>query len=125
MAGCPARPSRRSGSTTCRSTTAPARRCLNPGLILYAKAQLAQDLDVRLRRFAKADPKFPNYSTAHLFLTDDQYENLVELGSAAGKRVAEMLRERTPGETPPSADQGIVFDAKDEIVAIVPPVSAN
>jgi hypothetical protein len=96
-----------------------------PGLILYAKAQLAQDLDVRLRRFAKADPTFPNYSTAHLFLTDDQFDNLVELGSAAGKRVAELLRERVPGESPPTADQGIVFDAHDAIVATIPPVAAT
>jgi hypothetical protein len=93
-----------------------------PGVILYAKAQLAQDLDVRLRRFAKADPKFPNYSTAHLFLTDDQYENLVELGSAAGQRVAELLTEHSEGEISPTAEQGIVFDATDAIVGTVPPV---
>ena len=96
-----------------------------PGVILYAKAQLAQDLDVRLRRFAKADPKFPNYSTAHLFLTDDQYENLVELGAAAGKRVAEMLRKPPADSTSASTEQGIVFDAKDAIVATVPPVAVD
>ena len=38
------------------------------GTIYYAKAQLAADLDVTLRRYAKVDPTFPNYSTARLFL---------------------------------------------------------
>lgn len=100
-----------------------------PGMILYAKAQLAEDLDIGLRRFAKADPRFPHYSTAHLFLSDDQYDKLVELGRAAGKRVSEMLSTMAsaPEEAaaPPAADLGIVFDAKDAIVATVPPVAVK
>ena len=39
------------------------------GVIYYAKAQVAQDLDIELRRFAKDDRRFPNYSTGDQFLT--------------------------------------------------------
>jgi hypothetical protein len=65
------------------------------GTILYAKAQLAADLDVTLRRFAKEDPSFPNYSTARQFLNAKQFDNLVELGRAAGKRLKVLYEEVT------------------------------
>jgi hypothetical protein len=61
------------------------------GMIWYAKAQLASDLDVTLRRYAKVDPTFPNYSTARLFLRDDQFRSLVALGRAAGTRLVSMI----------------------------------
>jgi hypothetical protein len=61
------------------------------GTIYYAKAQLASDLDVALRRYAKVDPTFPNYSTARLFLGDDQFKSLVALGRAAGARLTTMV----------------------------------
>ena len=61
------------------------------GTIFYAKAQLAADLDVTLRRYAKVDPTFPNYSTARLFLRDDQFKSLVALGRAAGARLTPMV----------------------------------
>ncbi len=63
------------------------------GTIFYAKAQLASDLDVTLRRYAKVDPTFPNYSTARLFLGDDQFKSLVALGRAAGARLSTMVGE--------------------------------
>jgi hypothetical protein len=63
------------------------------GTIFYAKAQLAADLDVTLRRYAKVDPRFPNYSTARLFLRDDQFKSLVALGRAAGARLTAMVGE--------------------------------
>ncbi len=66
------------------------------GTIFYAKAQLASDLDVTLRRYAKVDPTFPNYSTARLFLRDDQFKSLVALGRAAGARLTSMVGEAIP-----------------------------
>jgi len=61
------------------------------GAIHYAKAQLAGDLDIALRRYAKVDRTFPNYSTGDQFLTDVQFRQLVELGRAAGDRLAAQL----------------------------------
>ncbi|MDP1821082.1 MAG: hypothetical protein Q8K58_14480 [Acidimicrobiales bacterium] len=61
------------------------------GLILYAKAQLASNLDIALRRFAKADRRFPNYSTGNQFLSDRQFDQLVALGRAAGIEVTQQL----------------------------------
>jgi hypothetical protein len=66
------------------------------GVIHYAKAQVAGDLDIALRRFAKADRRFPNYSTGDQFLTDAQFAQLVELGRAAGDRLA-VLAESPAG----------------------------
>ena len=73
------------------------------GMIFYAKAQLAADLDVTLRRYSKADVKFPNYSTASLFLTDEQFDKLVALGRSAGRRLAALV------DQPPVA--GVAADA--------------
>ncbi len=70
------------------------------GTILYAKAQLAADLDITLRRYAKADPTFPNYSTARLFLGDEQFRSLVALGRAAGARLSTLLADQ-PIAAPP------------------------
>jgi hypothetical protein len=61
------------------------------GRIVYAKAQLSSDLDIALRRYAKADRHFPHYSTGNQFLTDEQFANLVALGRAAGANVAAAL----------------------------------
>lgn len=85
------------------STAAPDDATATPerGLILYAKAQLAADLAVDLRRFSKSDPKFPNYSTASLFLTQDQFKNLVELGRASGRHLTEMLDAPAPSPSRP------------------------
>ena len=74
------------------------------GVIHYAKAQVASDLDVALRRFAKADRRFPNYSTGDQFLTDQQFSQLVALGRAAGERLA-VLATDPPAAT---ADLGDV-----------------
>jgi hypothetical protein len=73
------------------------------GTIFYAKAQLASDLDVTLRRYAKVDPTFPNYSTARLFLRDDQFKSLVALGRAAGARLTSMVGEATVTEPSPES----------------------
>ena len=62
------------------------------GVIHYAKAQVASDLDIELRRYAKADRRFPNYSTGDQFLTDEQFNRLVELGRAAGDRLVTLAR---------------------------------
>jgi hypothetical protein len=70
------------------------------GTIVYAKAQLAADLDINLRRYAKADPTFPNYSTVRLFLRDEQFRNLVALGRAAGARVSTMFDASGAAVTP-------------------------
>ena len=61
------------------------------GVIHYAKAQVAQDLDVELRRFAKGDRRFPNYSTGDQFLTDEQFSRLVALGREAGNRLSTLV----------------------------------
>jgi len=79
------------------------------GVIHYAKAQVAGDLDVALRRYAKADRRFPNYSTGDQFLTDEQFAQLVALGRAAGDRLA-LLAEATPAEAA-ALDDVIVTDA--------------
>ncbi len=71
------------------------------GTIFYAKAQLAADLDVTLRRYAKVDPTFPNYSTARLFLRDDQFQSLVSLGRAAGARLTAIVGDALPREPEP------------------------
>jgi hypothetical protein len=62
------------------------------GTIHYAKAQVATDLDIELRRYAAADRRFPNYSTGNQFLTRDQFGALVALGRASGERLVTRLR---------------------------------
>ena len=74
------------------------------GTIYYAKAQLAADLDVTLRRYAKVDPTFPNYSTARLFLGDDQFKSLVALGRAAGARLTAIVGDEPVTEIAPVAE---------------------
>nr|MBA3289244.1 hypothetical protein [Acidimicrobiia bacterium] len=66
------------------------------GTILFAKAQLAGNLDIALRRFAKADPRFPDYSTGDQFLSDAQFAALVDLGRAAGTAVVDELATLPP-----------------------------
>jgi hypothetical protein len=61
------------------------------GTIHYAKAQVASSLDIALRRFAKADRRFPNYSTGDQFLRDEQFRQLVELGRAAGEELVKLV----------------------------------
>jgi len=79
------------------------------GVIFYAKAQLAADLDVTLRRYSKADMKFPNYSTASLFLADEQFDKLVALGRAAGRRLVSLVDQ--PPASGAAPDTAVVFDA--------------
>jgi hypothetical protein len=55
--------------------------------IHYAKLQVTQDMSPALRRYAIADPKFPNYSTAQQFLTPQQFSNLVQAGIEAGDKL--------------------------------------
>ncbi len=76
------------------------------GTIYYAKAQLAADLDVTLRRYAKVDPTFPNYSTARLFLGDDQFKSLVALGRAAGARLTALVGEPMALPATPEPESG-------------------
>lgn len=61
------------------------------GVIHYAKAQLASGLDIGLRRYAKSDPRFPNYSTGNQFLTNEQFGELVALGREAGDRLVDLV----------------------------------
>jgi hypothetical protein len=77
------------------------------GTILYAKAQLASDLDITLRRYAKVDPAFPNYSTARLFLGDQQFRSLVALGRAAGARLSTLLADQPIGAPPIESDSTV------------------
>jgi hypothetical protein len=65
------------------------------GTIHYAKAQVASSLDIALRRYAKADRRFPNYSTGDQFLRDEQFRQLVELGRAAGDELVKLLDDAT------------------------------
>jgi hypothetical protein len=60
------------------------------GTIHYAKAQVASNLDIALRRYAKADRRFPNYSTGDQFLRDEQFRQLVALGRAAGDELVKL-----------------------------------
>jgi hypothetical protein len=60
------------------------------GTIYYAKAQVASTLDIALRRYAKADRRFPDYSTGDQFLRDEQFRHLVELGRAAGDELVKL-----------------------------------
>ena len=52
-----------------------------PGRLLYAKAQISADAGLELQRFAKADRKFPNYSTARQNLKDTQFRACRVVGS--------------------------------------------
>lgn len=67
------------------------------GVIHYAKAQLSSGLDIGIRRYAKSDPRFPNYSTGNQFLTNEQFSELVALGREAGSRLVDLVN------PPPSA----------------------
>ncbi|MEO6124219.1 MAG: hypothetical protein ABIR32_10960 [Ilumatobacteraceae bacterium] len=73
------------------------------GVIHYAKAQLASDLDIGIRRYAKSDPRFPNYSTGNQFLTNEQFSELVSLGHEAGNRLVDLVS--SPPPTAPAAPQ--------------------
>ena len=75
------------------ATTATTATSATTATIVYAKAQVASDLDIALRRYAKADPRFPHYSTGNQFLSDDRFDRLVDLGRAAGDRVVAELAE--------------------------------
>jgi hypothetical protein len=51
--------------------------------IVYIRAVVFTKLEASLTAFAAEDPKFPNYSTGNQFLTDTQFNNLVEFGREA------------------------------------------
>ena len=61
------------------------------GLLLYAKAQVAADLSLDLRRFAACDGTFPRYSTADQLLEKQQFDALVQLGRESGARLLEHI----------------------------------
>lgn len=63
------------------------------GLLLFAKAQVARDLPLALRRFAAADGTFPRYSTADQLLRPDQFQNLVELGRTSAVRLIQIVED--------------------------------
>ena len=56
--------------------------------IVYAKAQISDTASGSLRRFAASDPSFPDYSTADQYLTEEQFDRLVELGEHLAERIA-------------------------------------
>ena len=58
--------------------------------LLYAKLQVAADLPLSIRTFAKQDRKFPSYSTAKQLLSDEQFAHLVELGGASGRGLVKL-----------------------------------
>jgi hypothetical protein len=81
------------------------------GLLLFAKAQVARDLPLELRRFAAADGTFPRYSTADQLLHPEQFQNLVELGRASAVRLIEIVTylrsvSSAPPDAPPPAPAG-------------------
>jgi hypothetical protein len=51
--------------------------------IIYIRAVVFSKLGASLTAFAAEDPKFPNYSTGDQFLTDTQFNNLVQYGREA------------------------------------------
>ena len=56
--------------------------------IVYAKAQISDTAPGSLRRFAASDPRFPDYSTADQYLSEEQFDRLVELGEHLADRIA-------------------------------------
>ena len=62
------------------------------GRLIYAKAQVAADLSLELRRFAARDAMFPRYSTARQSLGHEQFCNLARLGRESGDRVVALYQ---------------------------------
>lgn len=68
------------------------------GIIHYAKLQLTDDLPKEVRRFARTDRHYPDYSTANQLLDDQQFSYLVAAGQRAGRMLAQSLIARVPAD---------------------------
>lgn len=60
------------------------------GWIWYAKLQLSDDQPKGIKRFVRADRRFPYYSTMNQLLDDQQFAYLVYAGRHAGQIIATM-----------------------------------
>lgn len=61
------------------------------GRLIYAKAQISEQTPLEIRRFAAANPPFPDYSTSDQFLTEAEFDALVALGDHMAARIASLL----------------------------------
>lgn len=59
--------------------------------IVYVKSQVSDTTPARLRQFAATDPQFPNYSTGDQFITEEQWDRLVEFGEHMADRIAAFV----------------------------------
>jgi hypothetical protein len=60
--------------------------------IFYGRYQVYERSSPELRRFAAENAKFPNYSTADQFLTDDEFAMLRALGEQVGTRLRDLAK---------------------------------
>jgi hypothetical protein len=61
------------------------------GRLIYAKAQISDASPAELRRFAAANPPFPDYSTGDQYLSEVEFDMLVALGEHLAQRVAARM----------------------------------
>ncbi|BAN03700.1 hypothetical protein [Ilumatobacter coccineus] len=59
--------------------------------IVYAKAQVCDTTPASLRQFGATDPRFPDYSTGDQFLTEEQWDRLVEFGGHMADRIRTFI----------------------------------
>jgi len=62
--------------------------------IIYGRYQVYEGSARELRRFAAENAKFPTYSTADQFLTNDEFEMLQALGAQVGRRLCQLASQQ-------------------------------
>lgn len=70
------------------------------GLLFYGKAMLAQDSPIHTLSFSLRDRIYPRYPTYDQFLSEDEFMNLVRLGSWIGRGLAFDFERFRPPDVP-------------------------
>ncbi len=61
------------------------------GRLLYGRAQISGSAPAVLLQYAGIDRRFPHYSTADQYLTDEEYTHLISLGVHVGQRMVGLF----------------------------------